>query len=117
MVATLDIEAHVDDVAIAHHIVPTLETLLAALSKDLLPVVPERGSVGASGDLSPLAHLAAMLIGEGDCFFEGRRLPALEGLKLDGRAEDAARKARIAAAKARGDWPPKGFVLPKPDTK
>jgi len=62
----------------------TLEALLAALSKDLLPVVPERGSVGASGDLAPLAHLAAMLIGEGDCFFEGRRLSAREGLGLAG---------------------------------
>jgi histidine ammonia-lyase len=62
----------------------TLETLLAALARDLLPMVPERGSVGASGDLAPLAHLAAMLIGEGDCFFEGRRLSAPEGLRLAG---------------------------------
>jgi histidine ammonia-lyase len=62
----------------------TLEALLAALAKDLLPVVPERGSVGASGDLAPLAHLAAMLIGEGECFFEGRRLSAREGLGLAG---------------------------------
>jgi histidine ammonia-lyase len=61
-----------------------VETLLSALSKDLLPMVPERGSVGASGDLAPLAHLALMLIGEGDCFFEGRRLPAQEGLRLAG---------------------------------
>jgi histidine ammonia-lyase len=62
----------------------TLETLLSALAKDLLPMVPERGSVGASGDLAPLAHLALMLIGEGDCFFEGRRIPAREGLRLAG---------------------------------
>ncbi len=62
----------------------TLDALLAALSKDLLPVVPDRGSVGASGDLAPLAHLAAMLIGEGDCFFEGLRMPAREGLRLAG---------------------------------
>ena len=62
----------------------TLATLLAALAADLLPVVPERGSVGASGDLAPLAHLALMLIGEGDCFLSGERLPAAEGLRRSG---------------------------------
>src|SRR5690606_36837796 len=43
----------------------TVDTLLAMLEKDVLPVVPSRGSVGASGDLAPLAHLALGLIGEG----------------------------------------------------
>ncbi|HRK20572.1 MAG TPA: histidine ammonia-lyase [Fimbriimonadaceae bacterium] len=47
------------------------ELLLAMLEKGITPIVPERGSVGASGDLAPLAHLALALIGEGDVIFEG----------------------------------------------
>src|SRR5581483_7285954 len=47
-------------------------------------VVPERGSVGASGDLAPLAHLALVFIGEGEAFFEGMRLPATEALAKAG---------------------------------
>lgn len=54
----------------------TVDTLLAMLEKDVLPVVPSRGSVGASGDLAPLAHLALGLIGEGEVFFRGKRVPA-----------------------------------------
>src|SRR5579862_7044937 len=44
----------------------TLETLLAALNAGIVPRVPSRGSVGASGDLAPLAHLALVLVGEGE---------------------------------------------------
>ena len=43
-----------------------IETVLALLNQDVLPVIPARGSVGASGDLAPLAHLALALIGEGE---------------------------------------------------
>ena len=57
-----------------------IEALLALLAHDVLPVVPEKGSVGASGDLAPLAHLAGVLIGVGEAFVGGRRLPALEAL-------------------------------------
>jgi histidine ammonia-lyase len=49
------------------------------------PVIPSRGSVGASGDLAPLAHLALVLIGEGEAFFSGERMPgdaALAGAGL-----------------------------------
>src|ERR1700741_2299068 len=46
--------------------VDTLEALIALLNKGVHPVVPSRGSVGASGDLAPLAHLALVLIGEGE---------------------------------------------------
>jgi histidine ammonia-lyase len=45
------------------------------------PVVPEKGSVGASGDLAPLAHLALTLIGEGEVFFDGKRMASREALK------------------------------------
>lgn len=62
----------------------TVETLLAMLAADILPVVPSRGSVGASGDLAPLAHLALGVIGEGEVFFEGTRMPAREALSRAG---------------------------------
>lgn len=45
------------------------------------PVIPEKGSVGASGDLAPLAHLALSLIGEGEAVFEGQRMPSAEALR------------------------------------
>lgn len=53
-----------------------VEQLLSMLSHDLLPVVPEQGSVGASGDLAPLAHVALAAIGEGEVFLRGERLDA-----------------------------------------
>ena len=53
----------------------TLELLVALLNRRVHPLVPSQGSVGASGDLAPLAHLALALIGEGECLYEGRRLP------------------------------------------
>ncbi|MDI9634990.1 histidine ammonia-lyase [Kamptonema cortianum] len=62
----------------------TAETLLQLLNHSIHPVVPEQGSVGASGDLAPLAHLALTLIGEGECFYEGLRMPSLQALKKAG---------------------------------
>ncbi len=56
------------------------EFLLAMLTRDVRPVVPSQGSVGASGDLAPLAHLALAVIGEGDAWFAGQVLPAREAL-------------------------------------
>lgn len=53
-----------------------IHALIAFLNRRIHPVIPSRGSVGASGDLAPLAHLALGLIGEGLVDFEGRRLPA-----------------------------------------
>jgi len=54
----------------------TLERMLAMLAAGIVPYVPEKGSVGASGDLAPLAHVALALIGEGDVFYRGRRTSA-----------------------------------------
>jgi histidine ammonia-lyase len=62
----------------------TLELLLEMLQREVIPVVPEKGSVGASGDLAPLAHLALVLIGEGEAFVEGQRLPGREALARAG---------------------------------
>ena len=57
-----------------------VERLLALLEADALPVIPAQGSVGASGDLAPLAHLSCALIGEGAISLRGDRLPAKEAL-------------------------------------
>jgi len=60
--------------------VETVELLLDCLGRGVLPYVPSRGSVGASGDLAPLAHLALPLVGEGEAFIEGERLPGADAL-------------------------------------
>ncbi len=57
------------------------ETLIAMLNKGVHPIIPEKGSVGASGDLAPLAHLALGAIGEGHVMFNGNRVTASEALK------------------------------------
>jgi histidine ammonia-lyase len=63
-----------------------VEALLALLNADVLPVIPEKGSVGASGDLAPLAHLSSVLLGLGEAFVRGERRTALEGLQAAGLA-------------------------------
>ena len=62
----------------------TVQHLTAILNWDVWPVIPEKGSVGASGDLAPLAHLALVLIGLGEAFFKGQRLTGLQALKKCG---------------------------------
>jgi histidine ammonia-lyase len=57
-----------------------IQLLCEMLNRRVYPVVPEKGSVGASGDLAPLAHLALSLIGEGEAFFGGERMPSAEAL-------------------------------------
>ena len=57
-----------------------VEQLVACLNQRVHPVVPELGSLGSSGDLAPLAHVAACLIGEGEAWHEGRRIPAKQAL-------------------------------------
>src|SRR6266536_4963764 len=58
-----------------------IQMLCEMLNRHVYPVVPEKGSVGASGDLAPLAHLALSLIGEGEAFFETERMPSAEALR------------------------------------
>lgn len=62
----------------------TVTQIEAMLAKDVIPVVPVQGSVGASGDLAPLAHMAAVMLGEGEAFFEGKRMPGGDALKAAG---------------------------------
>lgn len=62
----------------------TVDAVLTFLKHDILPVIPCQGSVGASGDLAPLAHLALGLMGEGDVRFKGETAPAAQVLKTLG---------------------------------
>src|SRR2546428_9798553 len=64
----------------------TVELLLDCLNLGVLPYVPSRGSVGASGDLAPLAHLALPLVGEGEAWRDGTRVPAADALAAAGPA-------------------------------
>ncbi len=63
-----------------------IEALLALLNAGALPVLPAKGSVGASGDLAPLAHLSAVLLGEGELCLTGETLPAAAALARLGLA-------------------------------
>jgi histidine ammonia-lyase len=62
--------------------VELVEAVLDMLDRGVHPVIPEKGSVGASGDLAPLAHLALALIGEGESFYRGQRMPGGDALRL-----------------------------------
>ncbi len=61
-----------------------IRLLEAMLARNVIPVIPEKGSVGASGDLAPLAHMAAVMMGEGEAFVDGARLPGAEALAQAG---------------------------------
>ena len=60
------------------------ETLCAMLNKGVHPVIPSQGSVGASGDLAPLAHLAQVAIGEGEAIYQGRKISGAEAMQAAG---------------------------------
>lgn len=62
----------------------TLETLLKVLNAGIIPVIPEKGSLGASGDLAPLSHMVLVLLGEGEAFYRGRRMSGQEVLAQAG---------------------------------
>jgi histidine ammonia-lyase len=76
----------IKDLARGHSAVrlETVQRLADLLNEGVLPVIPEKGSVGASGDLAPLAHLALVLIGLGEAFYEGQRIPGAEALRRCG---------------------------------
>lgn len=62
----------------------TLLTLIEMLNKGVHPIIPKRGSVGASGDLSPLSHLALVLLGEGEAEYQGSVMSGAEAMELAG---------------------------------
>jgi len=59
-------------------------TLVELLNKDVIPVVCQKGSVGASGDLAPMSQVALLMMGEGEAFYQGSRLPAKEAMDRAG---------------------------------
>ena len=61
-----------------------IELLVELVNKNVTPLIPSQGSVGASGDLVPLAHMSAVLLGEGEAYYEGRLYPGAEALKRAG---------------------------------
>lgn len=62
----------------------TIELLMTLLNKNILPVIPEQGSLGASGDLAPLSHMALPLLGLGEVVYQGERMPAQKAMELAG---------------------------------
>ena len=78
----------IQDLALGHSGIrpKTIQALAALLNSGVCPVVPEKGSVGASGDLTPMAHLALVLLGRGEAFHQGRRLPGAQALARAGLA-------------------------------
>ena len=62
----------------------TLQTLIDMLNKGVIPRVPSQGSLGASGDLVPLAHMVLVMIGEGEALYRGRVMPGKEAMQLAG---------------------------------
>lgn len=61
-----------------------VDKLMELLNRGVTPVVPQKGSLGASGDLAPLSHMGLVLLGRGEAFCQGRRLPGAEALRLAG---------------------------------
>lgn len=62
----------------------TVETLIEMLNRGVYPVIPEKGSVGSSGDLCPLAHMVMPMIGEGEAVYQGKTMPGAEAMKAAG---------------------------------
>ncbi|WP_047980585.1 histidine ammonia-lyase [Ornithinibacillus contaminans] len=61
-----------------------VQQLINLVNAAIHPVIPQQGSLGASGDLAPLSHLALVLLGEGEVFYQGNRMPTMEALQAEG---------------------------------
>lgn len=59
----------------------TLNTLMEMINKRVHPIIPEKGSLGASGDLAPLSHMVLVMIGEGEALYNGKRMPGKEAME------------------------------------
>lgn len=62
----------------------TIETMISMLNKGVHPIIPEKGSLGASGDLAPLAHMVLTMIGEGEAIYQGERMASKKAMELAG---------------------------------
>ena len=90
-----------------------IDTLIAVHNAGLVPYVPSQGSVGASGDLAPLAHMTLALLGEGEMWVEGRRRPAAAALQQAGIAPlRAGRQGRAGADQRHADQHRAGAARP-----
>ncbi len=61
-----------------------IEALMQLVNSEVYPCIPQKGSVGASGDLAPLAHMSTVLLGEGEVLYQGERFPGQRGLEIAG---------------------------------
>ncbi len=61
-----------------------IDSLVKLVNAEVYPCIPKKGSVGASGDLAPLAHMSTVLLGEGEAFYKGERISGIEGLEAAG---------------------------------
>ncbi|GGY50319.1 histidine ammonia-lyase [Bacterioplanes sanyensis] len=61
-----------------------IEALMQLVNREVYPAIPQKGSVGASGDLAPLAHMSAVLLGEGEAIYQGERISARQALEIAG---------------------------------
>lgn len=59
-----------------------IEGLMQLVNAEVYPCIPQKGSVGASGDLAPLAHMSTVLLGEGEALYKGERIPGMKGLDI-----------------------------------
>lgn len=87
-----------------------VELLLDCLNQDILPIIPERGSVGASGDLVPLSYVARLLLGKGDVLYRGRRTTARDALAEAG-LEPVVLEAKEGLALVNGTSFMSGFAV------
>src|SRR5690606_18685965 len=62
----------------------TLESLMGMLNENVVPYVPEKGSLGASGDLAPLSHVALTLIGQGQAYYKGELIDGAQAMNKAG---------------------------------
>ena len=81
-----------------------IQTLVDLLNSKVTPVIPQQGSVGSSGDLAPLAHMALVMIGEGEAFYKGKRMSGSDALKKAG-INPIALKAKEGVALINGTQP------------
>ena len=72
----------------------TLDTLIAMINRGVHPCIPCKGSLGASGDLAPLAHMTLVMIGEGEAFYRSERLPGGEAMRRAVRSTSRPRDRR-----------------------
>ena len=88
-----------------------IQALMALVNAEVYPWIPAKGSVGASGDLAPLAHMSLLLLGEGKARWQGEWLPAKEALKKAGRLEPITLAAKEGLALLNGTQASTAFAL------